>query len=440
MEENDLQKLFDSLLNKDNISESDINGSAASSLTDRKFENNLRLVLEKNLPVAKYIDKVNLIKEFELFKIELFNRKTRELIKSNAFLSGDAYYYLTLENEYFFISNDDLSSLNYYNSKTNVKAKIKGFEEKQQLSDNSTTFFLQNEDINRNIENSSKNDNRAFFDDIKLNLVSRETINFIGKIDNIPKNYLDDYYVRAKLLSYGQTPYAICLGKEKESKPSTGIIHYPMENYYLKLTLRKGQFGGAYISENEFDLSTFNCEVIYNNFVKVPKDKFILFEFKNGNGGEDKILLQAVNYQENAKVLLDGAEFYHIIIIRSTKLKKALENQKDRINNKNLVNFAILCLNNKLEICGKDFKNIENAEVHSKRIGIGKKGSKKFESSISDNSLINETKEINNSLLLQIMSELREMKSEMKTMKSEMKKEIKNLHEKINQITLKLKI
>jgi len=421
MKDNNLYYLFDSILKKNNevnSSESDMSSSVASALTDKMLEYNLRLVLEKNLPVTKYEEQPNLIKEFKIYKIDLFNSKTRELIKSNLFLADANYYYLELENEYFFISNDDLSSLNYYDSKTKKSEKIIGFEETQQLPNNSTTLFLQNEDINKILE--YKNDDGAFFNDIKLNLLSDKTLNFIGNINNIPKSYLDNYYVKGKLLSYGQYPYAICLGRDKESKPSTGIIHYPMQNYYIKLALRKGQFDGVYLSRNELELSIFKCEIIYNTFNKIPKDKFILFEFKNGNGGEDKLIIQAVNYQENAKVLLENKEFYHLIIIRSKKLKKALEKKKERIISKNLANFAILCLNNELEICGKKLKETQQVKVDAKK--TGSKSSKKMESSScsKSKSQSKETQENNNSLLSQIMNELREMKSQMSGMKSQM--------------------
>jgi len=59
------------------------------------------------------------------------------------------------------------------------------------------------------------NDDCVFFDNIRLNLLPDENLNFIGNINNIRKNYLDGYYVKVKLLSY-----EIYLGKDKESKPT----------------------------------------------------------------------------------------------------------------------------------------------------------------------------------------------------------------------------
>jgi len=64
------------------------------------------------------------------------------------------------------------------------------------------------------------------------------------------------------------------------------------------------------------------------------------------------MLLFAVNYHGNSKVLLKDEVFYHIIIIRSKNFKKKLKVKKERINGKNLVNFTILWENNELEICG----------------------------------------------------------------------------------------
>lgn len=247
-------EFFDDLLgkNKEQSIENDINTiSNSSTLTDKKFEYNIRNVLEKNLPIKKFDYKnMDLLKEFKIYKMELFNRETKELIKSNFFLADKQYYYLQLNKEYFFISNDDLTNLNYFDSETMKKESIKGFEETQQVSQDSTQFFLQKEN-----ESNSEDNREAFFDDIKLNLLSKETISFIGSNNNIPEHFFEDYFIRGKLLSHGKYPYAICLGKGKENKPSTGKIHYPMEKYYIKLTLRKGKFDGAYSSIKDFELS-----------------------------------------------------------------------------------------------------------------------------------------------------------------------------------------
>lgn len=390
MEDNNLNQFFDTLLGKNkeaNISiGNEINtNSNTSILTDKKFECNLRNVLEKNLPIKMEKENMDLLEEFKLYKMELFNRKTKELIKSNIFLAREQYYYIKMENKYFFISNDDISNLNYYDADSNKKIEnIKGFEETQQVSNDSAKFFLQKKD---NKEQDFKDEKQAFFDDIKLNLISKETISFIGNNNNIPEDFFENYYVRAKLLSQGDYPYSICLGKDKENKPSTGTIHYPMEKYYVKLTLRKGQFDGVYSSEREIELSELKIDVIYKTFDKIPEKSKILFEFKNGNGGEDKVLSQAVNYQENAKALLNGMTFYHIIIIRSRKLRKALENLKKRIDNEKFTNFAILCLNDKLVICGEEFKyvqNIENVKKIKALKNLKKSGSSSNNSQISD--------------------------------------------------------
>lgn len=380
MKDENLDRFFDDILGKNEDSGKD--NSTASELTDKKFEYNLRKALEKTLPITKLESKTHeFTKEFKLYQMDLFNQETKKLIKSKKFLSKEKYFYLEEKNQYFFIDRDDLSTLYYYISESKNKDKYKGFEETQQLSIESTKFFLNNDDI-KSIEERD-----AFFDDIKLNLISKKTVSFIGNNNNIPDDYLDNYYIRAKLLSHGKYPFAICLGKDKENKPSTGIIHYPMEHFYVKLALRKGQFDGEYFSLKEIDLSKFNCEIIYKTFDIIPENVSLLFEFKNGNEGDDKVILQAVNYQENAKSLLEGNEFYHIIIIRSKKLGKALGNKKGEIEEKKLKNFAILCLNNKLLICGKEFKKVEEHENIDMNIDVKeintKKGSKKSGSSKS---------------------------------------------------------
>ena len=139
-------------------------------------------------------------------------------------------------------------------------------------------------------------------------------------------------------------------------------------DYYIKLRHVEGRFDGAFVTKKEFDLSIFKCEIIYKTFYKIPINKKLLFEFKNGNGGEDRILSQAAQYQENSKFLLNGEEFFHIIVIRSKKLKKSLINKKEQIIKKNFVNFAILSLDDKYEICGIPFEKREKKQNNEKKI------------------------------------------------------------------------
>ena len=383
----DFNAFFDSIIGKkkenDSTTGNDIENTITSELTDKKFENNLRAVLEKKIPITRLkYSNFDLIKEFKLYKIELFNKNNREIIKSKIFFSDEKYYYINLENEYFFISSDDLANLNYYDSISLKNEKIKGFEETQLLSNDSAKLFLE-EDQKKKITDSNEKVYNPFFDDIKLNLISNKTISYIGNNNDIPNDLLAHYYVKGKLLSHGKSPHAICFGKDKDNKPSTGTIHYPMEKYYIKLTLRKGQFDGAYSCTTEFELSQFKCDIIYQTFNKIPKDSAILFEFKNGDGGENKIISQAVNYQENAIVILKGQVFYHIIIIRSKKLGIALKNKKEQIEKKKLNNFAILCLNNDLVICGEKF-NEKKVKKKYKKSESSESTSRNNESNIKE--------------------------------------------------------
>ena len=277
--------------------ESEIDNSSDSSysrLSDKKFENSIRYVLEKELKLLKIEN--NIIannKEFKIFKMELFERKTKNLIQSNKFNSDEKYYYLKDNDEYFFILSDDLSKLYYHNSKDNLQKTVKGLEESQIISDNAVNFYFNEKEVN-NIENEKDAEKEILFDDIKLNLVSKETISVIGNNNNIPEDYFDGYYIKARLLSNKNKPYGICLEKGKEFQPGAGKIHYLMENCYLKLTSISGQFDGTYRCSKEINLSNFECEIVINNFEKIPKNNILIFEFKNGKAGENKIISQAI--------------------------------------------------------------------------------------------------------------------------------------------------
>lgn len=141
----------------------------------------------------------------------------------------------------------------------------------------------------------------TFINDIRFNLISEKTISFIGKNDNIPKDILKDCYVKGRLISKGNTPYLLSFGRDLDIKEGQGKFHYKLKKYYIKLTSIKGQYDGAYKNSLDIKLSDFNCLTIYSNFQNIPKDKFILFEFKNGKGGEKKVIEQAKNYQKTAE-------------------------------------------------------------------------------------------------------------------------------------------
>ena len=107
-----------------------------------------------------------------------------------------------------------------------------------------------------------------------------------------------------------------------------------MEKYYIKLKSQKGQIDASFISKKEFELKLLDCEIIYSNFENIKENAKILFEFKNGDSGENKVISQANNYQINAKALFKGEPFYHIIIIRSRKLGNLLGEILDVIQKK----------------------------------------------------------------------------------------------------------
>ena len=68
-------------------------------------------------------------------------------------------------------------------------------------------------------------------------------------------------------------------------------------------------------------------------------------------------------------------DVYHIIIIRSEKLGLALKNKINKIEEKNPTNLAILCLNNKLILFGKDFsEKSEESKESSKKSNKSKTG------------------------------------------------------------------
>ena len=182
---------FDGLIKKfeaKNGSSSGNDDTETSNYEDFDFEKNLRNILKENLPVSiLQLENLDINKEFELNKLEIYNRQTKELIKTETFKKGFNYYYLQIDKEYFFIPSNNLSILYYFDSGTQKTKKILGFKENHQLYNDSTKYFL---------ENMEKN----FYSDIKFNLISKKTISFIGENNNIPEKILDNYYGKTKLL------------------------------------------------------------------------------------------------------------------------------------------------------------------------------------------------------------------------------------------------
>ena len=169
---------------------------------------------------------------------------------------------------------------------------------------------------------------------------------------------LSVYCAKGKLLSIGNNPYILGFGKENNFHSTEGIFHYSVNNYYIKFSSIKGQYDGAYKSGKDIEINDFQSTIIFSKFKSIPKESIILFEFKNGKGGAKKVIEQAINYRKTAKFIFEKKTYFHIIIIAKSVLGNALkgiiENNKSPINE--FDNFAIICLDDKLQICMENFK------------------------------------------------------------------------------------
>ena len=170
-----------------------------SMLSDKNFEISIREKISKKLPICRYQDKnTEQGKEFILFFMELFDAKTKELLCSYYFFDKK-FYDLKTGKESFFINRKDLSKLYYYNYKTKINKIIFWFEEEQQTKDMTKFYFTENQ---KNNNNSGENE-ELFLNDIKFNLISKETISFIGENNYISENLLDDCYVKGEIIMFG---------------------------------------------------------------------------------------------------------------------------------------------------------------------------------------------------------------------------------------------
>lgn len=396
-------------------------GAKSTGSQDKRLEINLRKTLETffNFSLPKD-EKLRKNEEFHYFQMDLFNQKNKELIDSSCFGDDEPYFYIKLDKkeltEYFIIRNDDFSKLFFYNTK-NEKEEIRALEESHEISNETTKFFFSGKE-------ESNVENEMFFDDIKLDLISNKTISFIGKNNDIPEDILKNYYVKGRLISRGTSPYFLSFGRDIENKRGEGKFHYPMKSYYAKLTSNKGQFDAAYISSSEIFLDSFKCEIIYQNFKSIPKDCAILFEFENGKTGEKKVITQANKYQNNAKFILKNADFYHIIIIKTTALGDALRNyiDKNKTQISMLKNFAVLCLNDIPKICGTKLEIKD--EVLTKTI------SENQSLNISDNSSKKKSKSssINSDLMITIQNNFDKMNKEISSLKNYIKSLVVKYH------------
>ena len=336
-------------------SKSEKKSKTESLSSDTNLEISIREIISKKLPILNFkSENIEEGKEFIIFHMELFDSDSKILLCSNYFFNEE-FYGLKNGEDTFFIQRKDLSKLYYYNIKTKNKKIIIGFEEKQQTSkDNTKFYFTEKETNNLEIKNSEENEG-LFLNEIKFNLISKETTSLIGENKNIPEEFLDDYYEKSKLLCEGNNLFALCTGRDKEFEKGEGVIHYPMKNYYIKLSSIKGEFEGIYTSQKDFNLHDFHCRIIFSQFDIISENSIILFEFKNGKSGENKIIIQAINYQKNAKVIFKDQKFYHIIIIRAKELGDKLKEKinEELIRKNKFINFAVLCMDNSLSICNE---------------------------------------------------------------------------------------
>ena len=299
----------------------------------------------------------------------------------------------------------------------------------------------------------------VFLHEMKFNLLSKKTVSVVGENNNIPPEIFEKYYVDAILMTNGNgEPYAVHLGKKKDYNTDNGIIHFIMDNYYVKLTLIKGQYDGAYKNPEKFNLNTFDCEIVYSNFDNIEKNSNILFEFKNGKGGENKVITQAKRYQESAKIIFGDNPFFHIVIVREN-LGNILSKKLKRLQK--LKNFAILKIDKTHKIFGKSINSFKGKSKTGKSTHKSEKSFKTadsqkiapnnqqdFDTKINSmkNEIMGEMNNKMNSFKNEIKNEMdsfkNEIKDEMDSFKREIKKEMKefknSMEEKFNQLLEKI--
>ena len=299
----------------------------------------------------------------------------------------------------------------------------------------------------------------VFLHEMKFNLLSKKTVSIVGENNNIPPEIFEKYYVDAILMTNGNgEPYAVHLGKKKDYNTDNGIIHFIMDNYYVKLTLIKGQYDGAYKNPEKFNLNTFDCEIVFSNFDNIEKNSNILFEFKNGKGGENKVITQAKRYQESAKIIFGDNPFFHIVIVREN-LGNILSKKLKRLQK--LKNFAILKIDKNHKIFGKPINSFKGKSKTGKSTHKSEKSFKTadsqkiapnnqqdFDTKINSmkNEIMGEMNNKMNSFKNEIKNEMDSFKNEIKDEMDSFKREIKNemkefknsMEEKFNQLLEKI--
>ena len=450
---------------------------------DQQFEHYLRKSLKENLSLEEIPkEKLKENQEFQACKMKLYNTKRKKFISTKPYYCDKKYYWINDGEKYFIIKKGDFSTLYYCDYKTKEYKIIRGIEESQQNDaklilrknenvpepkteqkddkliqpkncdkkdlvpkneEKEESKLIKEEDKTADKKEPKKEDleEDMFLHEIKLNLLSKNTVSVVGENNNIPTDIFERYYVEAILMTKGNDePYALYLGKGKDNNPDNGNIHFIMDNYYVKFTVIKGQYDGAYINPTKINLKSFGCKIVCNTFDEIKENSNVLFEFKNGKGGEKKVISQAKRYQESAKIIFGENSFYHIIIVREN-LGDILAKRMNKLQK--FKNFALLKLDNTQKIFGKPLNPFKGKSKTGKS---PQKSAKSFKTTDSKKNAPIKQQDFNikiKTLKGEIMGEMnkkmdsfkeeikKEMDNKMDTFKKEIKKEMNDFKEEI---------
>ena len=430
---------------------------------DQQFEHYLRKSLKENLSLEEIPkEKLKENQEFQACKMKLYNTKGKELISTKPHYCDKKYYWINDGEKYFIIKKGDFSTLYYCDYKTKEYKIIRGIEESQQNDaklilrknenvpepkteqkddkliqpkncdkkdlvpkneEKEESKLIKEEDKTADKKEPTKEDleEDMFLHEIKLNLLSKNTVSVVGENNNIPPDIFERYYFEAILMTKGNDePYALYLGKGKDNNPDNGNIHFIMDNYYVKFTVIKGQYDGAYINPTKINLKSFGCKIVCNTFDEIKENSNVLFEFKNGKGGEKKVISQAKRYQESAKIIFGENSFYHIIIVREN-LGDILAKRMNKLQK--FKNFALLKLDNTQKIFGKPLNPFKGK---SKTWKSPQKSAKSFKTTDSKKNASIKQQDFNTKIKTLKGEIMGEMNKKMDSFKEEIKKEMDN--------------
>ena len=430
---------------------------------DQQFEHYLRKSLKENLSLEEIPkEKLKENQEFQACKMKLYNTKEKKLISTKPHYCDKKYYWINDGEKYFIIKKGDFSTLYYCDYKTKEYKIIRGIEESQQNDaklilrknenvpepkteqkddkliqpkncdkkdlvpkneEKEESKLIKEEDKTADKKEPKKEDleEDMFLHEIKLNLLSKNTVSVVGENNNIPPDIFERYYFEAILMTKGNDePYALYLGKGKDNNPDNGNIHFIMDNYYVKFTVIKGQYDGAYINPTKINLKSFGCKIVCNTFDEIKENSNVLFEFKNGKGGEKKVISQAKRYQESAKIIFGENSFYHIIIVREN-LGDILAKRMNKLQK--FKNFALLKLDNTQKIFGKPLNPFKGKSKTGKS---PQKSAKSFKTTDSKKNASIKQQDFNTKIKTLKGEIMGEMNKKMDSFKEEIKKEMDN--------------